>query len=125
MKQELDGTFQRPARADLHVVVAANAPRLRALVERQPGVVRTSQSATATQYRLAALHVGTAGAAGRWWAKSAQASCPPARVLSTCFDEIWICEPQMGTESITFELGGRAVKGVRLTLGRRWRFHAR
>jgi hypothetical protein len=122
-KLELDATFQYfRSRADLHVVVAADAPRLRALVERQPGVERIAQSATATQYRLPAFPGGAPAAAAMTVAsvKSAQASCPPARVLADgAFDEVWLCEPQMGTESITFELQQpAAVEGVRLTLGR-------
>ena len=122
-KQELDGTFQYfRSRADLHVVVAADAPRLRALVERQPGAVRPAQSATATQYRLPRITGGepTELAGTVVGVKSAQASCPPARVLvDRAFDEVWLCEPQMGTESITFELQQTAaVDGVRLTLGR-------
>ncbi len=122
-KQELDGTFQYfRSRADLQVVVAADAPRLRALVERQPGVERTGQSATATQYRLPRLTSGEPPepAGTVVGVKSAQASCPPARILADrLFEEVWICEPQMGTESITFELQQAwAVDGVRLTLGR-------
>jgi hypothetical protein len=122
-KVELDTTFQYfRSNADLHVVVAADAPRLRALVERQPGVERTAESATATQYRLPAFSGGVPAvpAATVVGVKSAQASCPPARVLADgVFDEVWLCEPQMGTESITFELQqAAAVDGVRLTLGR-------
>jgi hypothetical protein len=34
------------------------------------------------------------------------------------FDEMWVCEPQMGTESITLELDrSAAMDAVRLTLG--------
>lgn len=122
-KEELDGTFQYfRSSADLHVVVAADAPRLRALVERQPGVVRTAESPTATQYRLPrwsesgpAVPEGTAVDVA-----AAHASCPPARVLvDGAFDEMWLCEPQMGTESITLELRRPVALGaVRLTLGR-------
>jgi hypothetical protein len=122
-KEELDSTFQFfRARADLQVVVAADAPRLRAVVERQPGVVRTAESVTATQYRLPRLPGGEPEVPrGRVVeVASAKASCPPARVLADrAFDEIWICEPQMGTESVTLELGKpAAIDGVRLTLGR-------
>ena len=121
-KHEVDSTFQYfRARADLHVVVAADAPRLRALVERQPGAVRTAESATATQYRLPRLLAGepVVPAATVLKVASAQASCPPARVLADgAFDEMWICEPQMGTESITLQLEkAAAMDAVRLTLG--------
>lgn len=39
-------------RFDLHVIAADEAPRLRDLVERQPGAVRVARSAGATLYRL-------------------------------------------------------------------------
>src|SRR4030095_13819698 len=100
----------------------ADAPRLRALVERQPGVVRTAESATAIQYRLPRQPMGEAVVPPSTVVKvaSAQASCPPARVLADgAFDEVWVCEPQIGTESITLQLGrAAAMDAVRLTLGR-------
>jgi len=122
-KHEMDSTFQYfRAEADLHVVVAADAPRLRDLVERQPGAVRTAESATATQYRLPRLVPGAPAvpAASRVVkVTSAQASCPQARVLGDgAFEEMWTCEPQMGTESITLQLATPAMlDAVRLTLG--------
>jgi hypothetical protein len=42
--------FQR--RQALHVIVPHDAPRLKALVERQPGAARTGDNEWATQYRL-------------------------------------------------------------------------
>jgi hypothetical protein len=119
-KQEVDGIFQYfRTRADLHVVVAADAPRLRALVERQPGVVRTAESATAVQYRLPRRDEPVVPRSTVVKVASARASCPPARVLADgAFDEMWVCEPQMGTESITLQLGrSAAMDAVRLTLG--------
>jgi F5/8 type C domain len=121
-KLELEGvfTFFRST-ADLHVVVAEDAPRLQALVERQPGVVTTGRSAEARQYRLpqqaptSHAPFGDARPVTR-----ATSSCPPAPILvDGGLDDIWTCSPQLGNESITLTLGGPVeVAGVRLTLGR-------
>ena len=65
---ELDGTVPATfaTRGDLHVVVAADAPRLRALVERQPGAMRIGdRNAAAIQYRLPRLRRRVTHAAWR------------------------------------------------------------
>ena len=107
-KFELDGLFTAfTETTDLHVWVAADAPRMREVVERQPGAVRTGTSASATQYvvpsrsRTVAVPRGTpATVAG------VSSSCPPAQLLSDRdLEGIWTCAPQDGSETITLTLG--------------------
>jgi hypothetical protein len=121
-KFELDGLFAAfTERADLHVVVAAGAPRMRELVERQPGSRMTGQSATATQYlvpsrsRTVPVPRGTPAPV-----VEVRSTCPPAAVLADrSLEEIWTCAPQEGSESITMTLSSPVrVTGVRLTQGR-------
>ena len=82
-KFELEGLFTAfTESADLHVVVAADAPRMRELVARQPGVRTTGTSATATQYlvpsrsRTVAMPRGTPAPVAE-----VRSSCPPANIL--------------------------------------------
>jgi hypothetical protein len=119
---ELDGvfTFFRST-ADLHVVVAEDAPRLQALVERQPGVVKTGRSVVARQYRLPKrVPMSHAPLGDVRPVTRATSSCPPAPILvDGSLDVIWTCAPQLGNEIITLTLGAaREVAGVRMTLGR-------
>ena len=92
-KFELDGLFAAFTEStDLHVVVAADAPRMREIVERQPGVRTTGKSATATQYvvpsrsRTVAMPRGAPAPVAE-----ARSSCPPANILADqSLEEIWI-----------------------------------
>ncbi len=125
-KFELDGLFTAfTETTDLHVWVAADAPRMREVVERQPGAVRTGTSPSATQYvvpsrsRTVAVPRGTpAPVAG------VSSSCPPAQLLSDRdLEGIWICAPQDGSETITLTLAAAVrVTGLRLTRVARWSF---
>jgi len=121
-KFELDGLFTAfTESADLHVWVAADAPRMREVVERQPGAVRTASSASATQYlvpsrsRTVAVPRGTVAKVVR-----VSSSCPPAEVLSDGdLEAIWTCAPQDGSETITLTLASAVrLSGLRLTQGR-------
>ena len=79
-KFEFDGLFAAfTESADLHVVVAADAPRMREIVERQPGVRTTGRSATATQYRGAQPLANGANAAWRRGPGGRGAVVVPAR----------------------------------------------
>jgi hypothetical protein len=121
-KFELEGLFAAfTESADLHVVVAADAPRMRELVARQPGVKTTGTSATATQYlvpsrsRTVAMPHGTPAPVAE-----VRSSCPPANILADqSREEIWTCAPQEGTETITLTLASpMRVTGIRMTQGR-------
>lgn len=121
-KFELDGMFTAfTESADLHVVVAADAPRMRQVVERVPGVRMTAMSATATQYivpsrsRTVAIPRGTPAAVAQ-----VTSTCPPANLLADRrLDEVWTCAPQDGTETITLTLeAATRITGIRLTQGR-------
>jgi hypothetical protein len=121
-KLELDGllTYYRTL-GNLHVVVAADAPRLAAFVERQPGVLLSGRSEAAVQYRLPKLVTAAAVPAGEVLRiATATSSCPPADVLvDRRVADVWTCEPQIGRETITLTLAGVAgVAAVRLTQGR-------
>jgi hypothetical protein len=121
-KFELDGLFTAfTENTDLHVVVAADAPRMRQVVERVPGARITGTSATATQYivpsrsRTVAVPRGTPAPVAQ-----VTSSCPPASLLADrSRDEVWTCAPQDGTETITLTLESPTrVTGLRLTQGR-------
>jgi hypothetical protein len=119
-KFELDGLFTAfTESADLHVWVAEDAPRMREVVERQPGARRTN--ASATQYlvpsrsRTVAVPRGTVAKVVR-----VSSSCLPAEVLSDGdLEAIWTCAPQDGSETITLTLASAVrLSGLRLTQGR-------
>jgi hypothetical protein len=121
-KFELEGLFAAfTESADLHVVVAADAQRMREMVERQPGVRMTGKSSTATQYvlpsRSRTVPIPSGSPAPIVEAKS---SCPPAAILADeKLEEIWTCAPQEGTETITLTLASAVrVTGLRMTQGR-------
>jgi hypothetical protein len=121
-KFELEGLFTAfTDNADLHVVVAADAPRMREMVERQQGVRMTGTSAAATQYvlpsRSRTVPMPRGSPAPVVEAKS---SCPPAGILADQrIDEVWTCAPQEGTETITLTLATAVrVTGLRMTQGR-------
>lgn len=118
----LDGLFTAfTESADLHVWVAADAPHMREVVERQPGAVRTASSGSAMQYlvpsrsRTVAVPRGTVAKV-----VSVSSSCPPAQVLSDRnLSAIWTCAPQDGSETITLTLAtAMRMSGLRLTQGR-------
>ncbi len=124
MQQEQDDLFEPfRNRFDLQVIVEDDAPRLRDLVERQPGVVRVARSPTATQYRLPKRGSPPVTVFGQ--------TRPIARVVSACEagrtalamdgdpSTRWYCGPQRGEESLTVDLGQVSVVGaVRQGLGR-------
>jgi hypothetical protein len=121
-KFEFDGMFTAFTEStDLHVVVAADAARMRQMVERVPGVRVTGTSATAIQYivpsrsRTVAVPRGTPALVTQ-----ATSTCPPAELLrDRSLEEIWTCAPQDGSETITLTLESPTrVTGVRLTQGR-------
>ena len=123
---ELDGLFDPfLARGDLFVVVGSDTPRLRDLVERQPGVQRIAERNGVLEYRLP-RRPRPAGL-------SAPAETPVriARVTSSCLslsaplaidhnvDTRWVCGPQSGRESFEADLGAPfEVTSVRYALGR-------
>jgi hypothetical protein len=98
------------ALAPLHVVVSEEAPRLKSLIEQQPGVMVTARSAQATQYLLPRRNdvpnVERGGA--RVPVQSATASCSHAiahYAIDGNDDTRWDCGPQRPNEEITFDLG--------------------
>jgi hypothetical protein len=121
-KFEFDGLFTAfTESADLHVVVAADAPRMRAIVERQPGARITGASATATQYVVPSRSRTIATPRGAVTpASEVRSSCPSANILADqSLEAIWFCAPQEGSETITLTLPAVVrVTGVRMTQGR-------
>ncbi len=109
VRAELDELFE-PFRAaqDLHVLVSADAPRLRALVERQPGVVMTAHTRTRLQYRLPRRPVESPLLGENLPIQRVHASCSAA-VVSKVIDRDpvsrWYCGTQDGQESLTADLG--------------------
>ncbi len=105
---EFFGPLRR--RFELHVIVGHDAPRLRDLVERQPGVVRGASSASETQYRLPKL-VGTPPrtAFGRAHPiRRLDASCAPEGVARATDGDPrtrWFCGAQLGDEVLTADVG--------------------
>jgi hypothetical protein len=124
MQQEEDDLLEPfRSRFDLQVIVEDDAPRLRDLVERQPGAIRVARSTTATQYRLpkrGSPYVAVFGRARRIAAVTS--ACAPAMTgLATDGDPDtrWYCGPQRGGEAITVDLGqASAVGAVRHRMSR-------
>jgi len=125
---EVDGLFQPfRERGDLFVIVNADQPRLRALVERQPGAVCIGDRNGILQYRLPrrppAARVPAKAAPVR--IAGVTASCP-VNVMSAIdgtLDTRWVCGPQRGTEWFQADLGAAAdhVTAVRYLLGDSYR----
>lgn len=124
MQQEQDDLFEPfRNRFDLHVIVEDEAPRLRELVERQPGVVRVARSTTATQYRLPKRGSPLVAEFGRPWPIArVESACESARTALTMDGDPstrWYCGPQRGVEALTVDLGRPSgVGAVRHGLGR-------
>ena len=105
------------ADADLHVVVAQDAPRLIALVERQPGVEETARDAQWRQYRLPVrrdpLLVEARGRALP--AVSLSASCGEESLAMTRDGDPgtrWHCGPQTRDQEVRVDLGAAAPVGA-------------
>ena len=122
---EVDGLFQPfRERGDLFVIVNADQPRLRALVERQPGAVCIGDRNGILQYRLPrqppALRVHAMAAPVR--IAGVTASCPGdvMAAIDGRLDTRWVCGPQAGDEWFQADLGAPAdhVSAVRYTLGK-------
>jgi hypothetical protein len=125
---EVDGLFEPfRTRDDIYVIVNADQPRLRTLVERQPGAALVGDRRGVLQYRLprqprpAAAHVlaapvritgATASCAGTEW-----------RALDANLETRWVCGPQRGAEWFVVDLGAASdrVSAVRYVLGNYYR----
>jgi hypothetical protein len=117
MRFEEDALFTRFQRDhDLHVIVTKSESRLVALVERQPGMVRTAENDWAFQYRLprrAALASPTPGAAVP--IASASTGCDGGTVgLALDRDETtrWICPPIGVPQQLRIDLGRPVAVGA-------------
>jgi len=126
---EVDGVFQPfRERGDLFVIVNSDQPRLRALVERQPGAVCVGDRNGILQYRLPRQAVrATAQAIGvPRRIVSVTSSCPGAPAAAAIdgrLDTGWVCGPQAGVEWFQADLGTPAdnVAAVRYVLGQSYR----
>ena len=124
---EVDGLFQPfRSRGDLFVVVNEDQPRLRALVERQPGAVCIGDRNGILQYRLprqAAPPVSASGAPLQIASVSASCGASASAAIDGRLDTFWACGPQTGTEWFQADLGAPAdsVAAVRYSLGRSYR----
>jgi hypothetical protein len=126
---EVDGVFQPfRERGDLFVIVNSDQPRLRALVERQPGAVCVGDRNGILQYRLprqaARAKAPAIGAPRR--IVSVTSSCPggpAAAAIDGRLDTSWVCGPQAGAEWFQADLGTAAgdVAAVRYVLGQWYR----
>jgi hypothetical protein len=124
---EVDGLFQPfRARGDLYVVVSADQPRLRALVERQPGVVAVGDRDGLLQYRLPRQRTAASRQARTAPLRiaAASSSCPEARAaIDGQLETRWVCGPQTGREWFQADLGAPVdgVSAVRYMLGESYR----
>ena len=124
---EVDGLFQPfRSRGDLFVVIKDDQPRLRALIERQPGAMCIGDRNGILQYRLprqtpapphaSAAPLRIAGVTGSCAAGAAAA-------IDGRLDTRWACGPQNGDEWFQADLGATAdrVSAVRYSLGDSYR----
>jgi len=124
---EIDGLFQPfRSRGDLYVVVNVDQPRLRALIERQPGAVCIGDRHGILQYRLPRQTAARAHAtAGPLRIASVTGSCgeSAAAAIDGRLDTRWACGPQRGVEWFQADLGAPAdnVAAVRYTMGESYR----
>jgi hypothetical protein len=125
---EVDSLFEPfRARGDFYVIVNADQPRLRALVERQPGAALVGDRAGVLQYRLprlprpAAVHAAAAPVP----IVTASGSCAgtESKALDGNLDTRWVCGPQRGQEWFVADLGMPSdnVTAVRYMLGQHYR----
>jgi hypothetical protein len=105
------------AYGDLHVVVAEDARRLRDMIERQPGVVRTAAGSGAVQYmiprRTALPRTDTLGE--RLAIKSLSASCEARAVVRVADGDErtrWECGPQRPGYELVVDLGQPLMVGA-------------
>jgi F5/8 type C domain-containing protein len=101
--------FQRLG--DLHVVVGQDAPRLRAMIEQQPGVTRVASDHALIVYRLPARHGdGLPRPAGQQWQPRELRSPCSSGLLSKAMDHdetsLWQCALWDERQALTIDLGG-------------------
>ena len=114
------GPFRRDR--DLHVVVPDDRPALKALVERQPGVMPTARGYGSTQYRLPRMPEEPAPEPGRRAAiRSVTSECAAERI-AVAFDRDpdtrWDCRQSPGSYWLTIDLGAAVpIAGVVYGLG--------
>jgi hypothetical protein len=95
---------------DLHVVVGQDAPRVRALIEQQPGVTRVADNNAVTVYRLPARH-GDAmrrPAGQKLQPRELRSQCSSEllpKVIDTDVTSIWQCALWDERQALTIDLG--------------------
>jgi hypothetical protein len=123
-KAESDGMFTPFQRLGvLHVLVPQDAPRLRALVEQQPGVTRVASDNTLVVYRLPARHGARLPrpAGQRLQLRELRSQCS-SQLLSKAMDgdetSLWQCALWDERQALTIDLGDvRTVGSVVNDLG--------
>ncbi len=127
---EADGLFDPfRARGDLFVVVGSDTPRLRDLVERQPGVQRIAERDGVLEYRMTRRLAPADVPEGvpvsgetRLRIAGVTSSClsvSASRAIDSDLDTRWVCGPQSGRESFEADLDALVeVTSVRYALGR-------
>jgi hypothetical protein len=94
---------------DLDVLVADDAPRLRAMVERYAAARQLGAVPGFTRYRIARTASPHSSLGRRLRAESISASCSPDLVPAMSDDDRrthWQCGPQTADQSVTVDLGG-------------------
>jgi hypothetical protein len=113
--------FQRLG--ELHVLVPQDAPRLRALVEKQPGVTRVTESDALTLYRLPKRETAllTLPDGQRWRPRELRSQCASTALAKAADGDetsLWECELWDERQALTIDLGEvRAVGAVVTSLG--------
>ena len=102
----------------LEVIVPQDAPRLRALVEQQPGVVEVARDRSYTQYHLPARPVANTEARGhKLTVSSLSATCSSdtlRRAIDGNLKTAWLCR-QKNDEAFTIDLGRIETVGAVVT----------
>jgi hypothetical protein len=122
-----EGSALTPFRAlgDLHVIVSREAPRLMALVERQPGAAVAARGPHTVRYFLPGRAAGPVPSATgeRLEVQSVSASCNPSSARNAVDHDPrtrWECGPQRPGHELVIDLGrGLAVGSVVQDLGTR------
>lgn len=108
--------FQRYGPLD--VIVPHDAPRLRSVIEQQPGVTMVGSNSAVTHYRLPARPVGAVRARGQQVRiAGATATCATGtepQALDGRLLTVWRC-PQTADAAFTIDLGGVATVGAVVT----------
>jgi len=107
--------FQR--RGELHVIVGRDAPRLRTLVERQPGVSTEASDASFVHYRLPQRQLeGIARPKGqRLTVRQLQSLCSTTALPSAIDgdeESLWQCTLSKENQTLTVDLGSIATVGA-------------